>query len=46
MDKPKHWVKNVIEKNEPNGWVCPYLTQSWVKTTQQFLECRIIWFSL
>jgi len=25
---------------EPNGWVCPYLTQSWVKTTQQFLECN------
>jgi len=23
----------------PNGWVCPYLTQNWVKTTQHFLEC-------
>jgi len=23
---------------QPNGWVCPYLTQSWVQTTQQFLE--------
>jgi len=29
-------------KNQPNGWVCPYLTQSWVKTTQHFLECNVI----
>jgi len=21
---------------KPNGWVCPYLTQNWVKTTQHF----------
>jgi len=20
-------------------WVCPYLTQIWVKTSQHFLEC-------
>jgi len=32
MDKPKRWVKNVI-------YNIIYLTQSWVKTTQQFLEC-------
>jgi len=32
MYKPKHWVKNVIKI-----WVCPYLTQRWVETTQQFL---------
>jgi len=38
VDKPKHWVKNEIKKKLPNGWVCPYLTQSWVETTQQFLE--------
>jgi len=25
-----------------NGWVCPYLTQSWVKTTQQFLDCTYV----
>jgi len=25
-------------KMEPNGWVCSYLTQNWVKTTQHFLE--------
>jgi len=31
--------QNVIKKINPNGWVCPYLTQSWVKSTQQFLEC-------
>jgi len=24
---------------KPNGWVCLYLTQNWVKTTQHFLEC-------
>jgi len=24
----------------PNGWVCPYFTQNWVKTTQHFLECK------
>jgi len=24
---------------QPSGWVCPYLTQRWVKTTQHFLEC-------
>jgi len=23
----------------PNIWVCPYLTQIWVKTTQHRLEC-------
>uniref|UniRef100_A0A672SFM6 ShKT domain-containing protein n=1 Tax=Sinocyclocheilus grahami TaxID=75366 RepID=A0A672SFM6_SINGR len=23
-----------------NGWVSPYLTQSWVETTQHFLECE------
>jgi len=23
----------------PIGWVCPYFTQNWVKTTQHFLEC-------
>jgi len=23
-------------KMKPNGWVCPYLTQNWVKTTQHF----------
>jgi len=34
MDKLKHWVKI-----QPNGWVCPYWTQNWVKTTQHhFLE--------
>jgi len=30
MDKPSHWVTfffNYI-------WVCPYVTRSWVKTTQ------------
>jgi len=28
------------KKNWPNGWVCPYLAQIWVKTTQStFLEC-------
>jgi len=26
-------------KIKPNGWVCPYFTQNWVKTTQHFLEC-------
>jgi len=25
---------------EPNIWVCPYLTQIWVQTTQHCLECR------
>jgi len=42
MDKPKHWVKNVMKKMYPSGWGCPYLTQSWVKTTQHFLECKMI----
>jgi len=38
MDKSKLWFKifNCIFK--PNDWVCPYLTQSWVKTTQHFLK--------
>jgi len=27
-------------KNEPQ-WVCPYLTQNWVETTQHFLECNV-----
>jgi len=25
------------------GWVCPYFTQNWVKTTQHFLECTFTW---
>jgi len=25
-------------KKEFNGWVCPYLTQNWVKTTQHFFR--------
>jgi len=34
-------------KTEPNDWVCPYLTQSWVETTLQFSECKVfIHFSL
>jgi len=37
MDKPKRWVKNVIQKSNPMA-VCPYLTQSWVKTTQHFFR--------
>ncbi len=28
----------------PNGWVSPYLTQSWVETTQHFLECNTLNF--
>jgi len=37
MDKPKCWVTIFIK----TGWVCPYLTQTWVETTQHFfLECR------
>jgi len=36
MDKPSHWVKKYNLKMEPNGWVCPYFTQNWVKTTQHF----------
>jgi len=27
---------------QPNIWVCPYLTQIWVKTTQHFLERNIV----
>jgi len=27
------------------AWVCPYLTQSWIKTTQQFLECSNVNFN-
>jgi len=26
----------------PAFWVCPYLTQNWVKTTQHFLECSFM----
>jgi len=47
MDKPKCWVKTVIKKMyswkwkfSPNIWVCPYLTQIWVQTTQHCLECK------
>jgi len=29
-------LKNAYTK--PNSWVCSYLTQHWVKTTQHFLE--------
>jgi len=25
---------------KPNGWVCPYLTQTWVETTQHFIPVR------
>jgi len=32
---------NVELKMEPNGWVCPYFTQNWVKTTQHFSESAI-----
>jgi len=39
MDKLKHWVKKLSFKNVTQ-WVCPYLTQNWVKTTQHFLECK------
>jgi len=39
MDKHKFWVKNVMSNfQQPNIWVCPYLTQIWVVTTQHFLE--------
>jgi len=31
------WTNPNAAKIEPNGCVCPYLTQSWVKTTQRFL---------
>jgi len=34
MDKPKRWVKNVFKKN-----ITQWLGLSWVKTTQQILEC-------
>jgi len=30
-------LKNFI-KFEPNIWVCPYLTQIWVETTQDFFR--------
>jgi len=39
MDKPKCWVKNVQLKVKVDIWVCPYLTQIWVKTTQHRLDC-------
>jgi len=38
---PNVGLKNAINKFNPNSWVCPYLTQNWVKTTQHFLECRV-----
>jgi len=41
MDKPKRGVKNVTKKCNP---ICPYLTQSWVKTTQHFVECEVCVF--
>jgi len=27
---------------QPNIWVCPYLTQIWVVTTQHCLECSVL----
>jgi len=30
----------------PKGWVCPYLTQSWVKKKQPFLECSVAMFAV
>jgi len=42
MDKPSHWVIFLNYIFNPNGWVCPYFTQNWVKTTQHFLECTIL----
>jgi len=35
----KIWTNPAIGK--PNGWVCPYFTQNWVKTTQHFLERKL-----
>jgi len=39
MDKHS-WVKCI------NIWVCLYLTQNWVKTTQHFLECRYLKYQM
>jgi len=44
MDKPKRWVKNVIKKCNPMAGFVHIWTNSWVKTSQQFLECRF-WFT-
>jgi len=46
MDKPSHWVTFLNYIFLPNGWVCPYFTQNWVKTTQHFLECVLLVFFL
>jgi len=34
MDKPSHWVTFLNYIFNPMGWVCPYFTQNWAKTTQ------------
>jgi len=36
MDKKTHWVTFFTYIFNPNVWVCPYLTQSWVKAIQHF----------
>jgi len=36
-----HSVKFLHYIFNPAFWVCPYLTQNWVKTTQHFLECML-----
>jgi len=35
----KRWVKCNL-KILPNGWICPYLIQIGVETTQHCLECN------
>jgi len=44
MDKPKCLFKNGELKLgyifNSTFWVCPYIIQFWVKTTQHCLECN------
>jgi len=37
IDKPIQWLKFLNYIFKPNGWVCPYLTQTCIATTQRML---------